>query len=39
MEAVGVARRMTFLVTGLLPEHESVPGTEEEVLGALHSEH
>lgn len=32
--AVGVARRMTFLVTGFLPEHESIPGTEEEVLGA-----
>ncbi|MCF2707017.1 phosphate signaling complex protein PhoU [Arcanobacterium haemolyticum] len=31
--AVSVARRMTFLVTGFVPPHESVPGTEEEVLG------
>lgn len=31
--AVSVARRMTFLVTGIVPEHTSIPGTEEEVLG------
>ncbi len=31
--AVSAARRMTFLVTGLLPEHEGGPGTEEEMLG------
>lgn len=31
--AVSVARRMTFLVTGAVPEYESVPGTEEEMLG------
>lgn len=32
--AVSVARRMTFLVTGLTPEHPSVPGTEEEMAGS-----
>lgn len=31
--AVGVGRRMTFLVTGYTPDYESVPGTEEEMLG------
>ena len=31
--AVSVARRMTFLVTGVVPEHDSTPGTEEQVLG------
>ena len=34
--AVSVARRMTFLVTGLTPERDSsAPGTEEEMLGRL----
>ncbi|MCI1932725.1 MAG: phosphate signaling complex protein PhoU [Ancrocorticia sp.] len=31
--AVSVARRMTFLVTGIVPPHEFVPGTEEQMLG------
>lgn len=31
--AVSVARRMTFLVTGTAIEHDSTPGTEEEMLG------
>ncbi|MGO1592628.1 MAG: phosphate signaling complex protein PhoU [Ancrocorticia sp.] len=31
--AVSVSRRMVFLVTGLNTEHDSGPGTEEEILG------
>lgn len=31
--AVSVARRMVFLVTGLHHDHDSTPGTEEEMLG------
>ena len=33
VHAVSVARRMTFLVTGIAIAHDGIPGTEEEMLG------